>query len=251
MASDAVKRGLRLSPASWNTIWMRARSALPAKRAPACRRARRRPKPDAARGRIEQPGDQPHQRGLAAARFAHQADRLAAADGEGRRRRRRAAARRRLRDVGEQRLRRVELAARDVEQRDGRHSGFQQRHDVALRRRRGMRQRLARSRRCARSQRLAVAAGRQVGAAQVGQAAGDRGAARRASRLRPASRPAAWPYRDGADGRTAPRVGAASTTWPACMTDDAVAVLGGEREVVGDEDRRHAAIRAPARRSGP
>ena len=78
--------------------------------------------PDAARGRIEQPVDQAHQRGLAAARFAHQADRLAAADGEGRPRRRRAAGaccRRR----SAWRARRCRASAR--------HSGFQ--HDTTWR----------------------------------------------------------------------------------------------------------------------
>ena len=37
---------------------------------------------DAARGRVEQAIDQAHERGLATARFAHQPDRLAPADGE-------------------------------------------------------------------------------------------------------------------------------------------------------------------------
>ena len=82
MASNAVKRGLMLSPASWNTIWMRARSGSSAKRlAGVCESSRGPSLMLPSVGSSSRVSDA-HQGGLAAAGFADEPDGLALADGE-------------------------------------------------------------------------------------------------------------------------------------------------------------------------
>ena len=82
MASAAVKRGLMLSPASWKTIWMRARSDRGRRSSPAASASSRVPKRIEPVGRVGQARDQPHQGGLAAAAFADQPQCLAPRHGE-------------------------------------------------------------------------------------------------------------------------------------------------------------------------
>ena len=82
MARAAVKRGLRLSVGSWNTIWMRLRSGSRAKALRQDGADVVAVEHDAAGGLVDQPHHHHRGGGLAAAGFADQADALAVADGE-------------------------------------------------------------------------------------------------------------------------------------------------------------------------
>ena len=82
MARAAVKRGLRLSVGSWNTIWMLLRKRQPRESIRQNGADLVAVEHDAARGLVQQPHHHHRGGGLAAAGFADQADALALSDGE-------------------------------------------------------------------------------------------------------------------------------------------------------------------------
>ena len=82
MARAAVKRGLRLSVGSWNTIWMRLRSGSLANSLAGIAPMSSPSKMMVPQVLIEQPHHHHRGRGLAAAGFADQADAFAALDRE-------------------------------------------------------------------------------------------------------------------------------------------------------------------------